>query len=70
MDRPNFYSLKPNLIHQNVSAAIGRPNYKVGGQGEEQGASCGEKKPGDWAAVEDKGPEHINQSHLKIWDKR
>ena len=66
MDRPNIDSSKPNLFHENVSAAIGSANHEVGGHGEEEGASCGEKKPCDRAAVDGKVQEQINESHLKM----
>ena len=59
-------SFTPNAFRQNVSAAIGSANHEVGGHGEEEGASCGEKKPCDRAAVDGKVQEHINESHLKI----
>ena len=66
MSCPNVDSLKPNLFHQNVSAAIGSANHEVGGQGEEQGASCGEKELCDGAAVDGEVPEHLDQFHLEI----
>ena len=67
MDRPsNVDSFKPNTFHKNLSAGIDSANHEVGGQGEEQGASCGEKKPCDRAAVDGKVQEHINESHLKM----
>ena len=66
MDRPNVDSFKPNLFHENLSAAIGSANYEVGGQGEEQGASCGEKELCDQAAVDGEVPEHLDQFHLEI----
>ena len=64
MDLPNFDSFKPNLFHENVSAAIGSANHEVGGQGEEQGASCGEEKPSDRATVDGEVPKNLDQSHL------
>ena len=64
MDRPNVDSLKPHLFHENLSAAIGSANHEVGGQGEEQGASCGEKKHCEGAAVDGKVPEHLDKSHI------
>ena len=64
MNRPNVDSLKPDLFHENVSAAIDSANHEVGGHGEEQGASCGEKKPCDQAAVDGKVPEHLDHSHI------
>ena len=66
MDRSNVDFFKPNPFHQNVSAAIGSANHEVGGQGEEQGASCGEKKPCDGAAVDGEVPEHLDQYHFEI----
>ena len=65
MDHPNVDSLKPNLFHQNVSAAIDSANHDVGGHGGEQGANCGEKKPCDGDAVDGKVQEHLDQSHLE-----
>ena len=66
MDRSNVDSFKSNLLHENLSAAIGSANYEVGGQGEEQGASCGEKELCDGAAVDGEVPEHLDQFHLEI----
>ena len=66
MDRSNVDSFKSNLFHENLSAAIGSANYEVGGQGEEQGASCGEKELCDQAAVDGEVPEHLDQFHLEI----
>ena len=66
MDRSNVDSFKSNHVHENLSAAIESANHEVGGQGEEQGASCGEEKPCDRAAVDGKVQEHINESHLKM----
>ena len=60
MDRPNVDSFKPNLFHENVSAAIGSANHEVVGHGEEEGARCGEKKLCDGAAVDGKVPEHLD----------
>ena len=70
MNLPNVDSFKPNLFHENLSAAIGSANHEVGGQGEEQGASCGEKKSCDQAAVDGEVPEHLDQSHLEIYNER
>ena len=66
MGHSNVDSFKSNLFHQNVSAAINSANDEVGGHGEEQGASCGEEKPCDGAAVDRKVQEQINESHLKM----
>ena len=66
MDPFNVDFLKPNFFHENVSAANGSANHDVGGHGEEQGASCGLKKPCDLAVVDGKVPEHLDQSHLEI----
>ena len=66
MDRPNVDSFKPNLFHENVSAAIDSANYEVGGQGEEQSASCREKKACDRAAVDGEVPQHLDQLHLEM----
>ena len=59
-------SFTPNVFRQNVSAAIGSAYHEVGGHGEEEGASCGEKKLGDGAAVDGKVPKNLDQSHLDI----
>ena len=59
MDCPEFGSFDPNLFQKNLSAAIGSANHEVGGQGEEQGASCGEQKPCDRGAVDGEVPEHL-----------
>ena len=59
MDCPNLDSFKPDLFHENVFAAIGSANHEVDGQGEEQGASCGEKKLCDRAAVDGEVPEYL-----------
>ena len=60
MDCSKINSAKPNLFHENLSAAIGSANHEVGGQGDEKGASCGEKKLCDGAAVDGKVPEHLD----------
>ena len=70
MDCLKFGSFDPNLSYKNVSAAIGSANHEVGGHGEEQGASCGEKKPCDRAAVDGEVPEHLDQYHFEIWNER
>ena len=66
MNRSKIDSFKPYVFRQNVSAAIGSANHDVGGQGEEQGARCGEKKLCDGSAVDSKVPEHLDQSHLDV----
>ena len=66
MDRSNVDSFKPNLFHENISAAIGSANQEVGGHGEEPGASCGEKELCDQAAVDGEVQEHLDQFHLEI----
>ena len=66
MDRLNVDSFKPNLFHENLFAAIDSANHEVGGPGKEQGASCGEKKPCDRAAVDGEVPQHLDQYHFEI----
>ena len=70
MDRPNVDSFKLNLFHEDFFAAIGSASHEVGGHGEEQGVSCGEKKPCDGAAVDGEVPEHLDQYHFEIWNER
>ena len=64
VDRSNVDSFKSSHVHENLSAAIGSAYHEVDGHGEEQGASCGEKKPSDRAAVDGEVPKNLDQSHL------